>query len=57
MANDGSSVSPYQRCCCPDTMPDVDIVPAKMNTPTNDRLIATSYEIICALERSPPRSG
>src|SRR3954452_19453944 len=42
MANEGSSVSPNQRCCCPETMPDVDIVPAKMKTPTNERLMATS---------------
>src|SRR5690349_18027233 len=42
---------------CAVTIPDVDIVPAKTNTATIDRPIATSYEIICAAERSPPSSG
>ena len=36
---------------------EVDIVPAVMNTATMDRPIATSYEIICALDRRPPSSG
>src|SRR5262249_880763 len=36
---------------------EVDIEPAVMNTATMDSPIATSYEIICADDRSPPRSG
>src|SRR5919112_3820621 len=42
---------------CALTICDVDIVPAVMNTATMDRPIATSYEIICALDRRPPSSG
>src|ERR1700754_2054284 len=42
---------------CAATMPLVDIVPAVMNTATMDRPIATSYEIIWALDRRPPSSG
>src|SRR3954467_3018938 len=38
-------------------MSDVDIEPDSMNTATMDRPIATSYEIICALDRSAPSSG
>nr|BFE77224.1 hypothetical protein GCM10020092_105250 [Actinoplanes digitatis] len=33
------------------------MVPAVMKTATMDRPIATSYEIICALDRRPPSSG
>src|SRR5918997_3653525 len=42
---------------CATTICAVDIVPAVMNTATMDRPIATSYEIICALDRRPPSSG
>src|SRR4051794_21003590 len=42
---------------CALTICEVDIVPAVMNTATMDRPIATSYEIICALERRPPSNG
>src|ERR687884_1120132 len=42
---------------CASTICEVDIVPAVMKTATMDRPIATSYEIICALERRPPSSG
>ena len=44
-------------CRCASTICEVDIEPAVMNTATMDSPIATSYEIICALERSPPSSG
>src|SRR5438552_225962 len=67
----GSSSTAYQlgaassrppRCmgappACPATIADVDIEPAVMNTATMDSPIATSYEIICADDRSPPSSG
>src|SRR5918912_2635996 len=36
---------------------DVDMEPAVMNTATTDSPMPTSYEIICADERSPPSSG
>src|SRR5881392_1717284 len=39
------------------TICEVDIEPAVMNTATMDSPIATSYEIICAEDRSPPRIG
>src|SRR5437660_1391663 len=39
------------------TIWEVDIEPAVMNTATMDSPIATSYEIICADDRSAPRSG
>jgi hypothetical protein len=42
---------------CARTISEVDMLPAVMNTATKDRPIATSYEIIWALERSPPNSG
>src|SRR3954447_21499932 len=42
---------------CASTICEVDMVPAVMKTATMDRPIATSYEIICALERRPPSSG
>src|SRR5919107_3850452 len=42
---------------CALTICDVDMVPAVMKTATMDRPIATSYEIICALDRRPPSSG
>src|SRR3954452_12854336 len=42
---------------CARTIWEVDIEPAVMKTATMDRPIATSYEIICALERRPPSSG
>src|SRR4051812_6323765 len=42
---------------CALTICEVDIVPAVMNTATMDRPMATSYEIICALDRRPPSSG
>jgi hypothetical protein len=45
----------YQRSVCASTISDVDIEPAYMNTDTNDRPIATSYEMTWALERRPPR--
>src|SRR5437868_57803 len=38
-------------------MPLVDIVFAVMKTATMDRPMATSYEIIWALDRRPPSSG
>ncbi len=31
--------------------------PTSMKTGTTERPIAISYEIICALERMPPRNG
>src|SRR6185369_6918896 len=39
------------------TMPDVDIVPAVMNTATMESPIATSYEMTWADERRPPSRG
>src|SRR5689334_24320234 len=42
---------------CALTICEVLIVPAVMNTATMERPIATSYEIICALDRRPPSSG
>src|SRR5947208_10006196 len=39
------------------TISEVLMVPAVMKTATIDRPIATSYEIICALDRRPPSSG
>ena len=47
----------FQVWYCDATIPEVDIVPANRNTATIDSPIATSYEIICAAERSPPSSG
>src|SRR3954454_11120109 len=38
-------------------MPDNESVRANMSAPMSERPIATSYETICALERSPPRSA
>src|SRR4029450_8752101 len=42
---------------CALTICDVDIVPAVMNTATMDSPIATSYEIICALDRRRTSRG
>src|ERR1044071_4351895 len=42
---------------CAATIPESDSVRANMRAPMSDRPIATSYETICALERSPPRSA
>src|SRR4051794_41174157 len=42
---------------CAATICEVLIVPAVMKTATMDRPIATSYEIIWALDRRPPSSG
>src|SRR3982751_2174925 len=39
------------------TISEVDMVPAVMKTATMDRPMATSYEIIWALDRRPPSSG
>src|ERR1700712_1182 len=47
--------APWPDCAL--TICDVDIEPEVMNTATIDRPIATSYEIICALDRRPPSSG
>src|SRR3954447_15653600 len=44
-------------CACAATICEVLIVPAVMKTATIDRPIATSYEIIWALDRSAPSSG
>src|SRR5436309_11125495 len=44
-------------CACASTIPLVDMVFAVMNTATIDRPMATSYEIIWALDRRPPSSG
>src|SRR5215203_331433 len=42
---------------CAPTMPDSDNVRANINAPISERPIATSYETICALERSPPSNA
>src|SRR5436190_17480801 len=42
---------------CALTICEVDIAPEFMKTATIDRPIATSYEIIWALDRRPPSSG
>src|ERR1041384_4302148 len=47
----------YQILACAPTMSDVDIELAVMKTATMDSPIAPSYEIICAADRRPPRSG
>src|SRR5437588_177897 len=66
--NDGSSSTAYHDGVCSVTPPtcttlplacaatisDVDSDPENRNTATNDSPIAISYEITCALERSPP---
>src|SRR5689334_25432674 len=56
-----SNVNPPTVACprlaCAATMSDVDIEPAMRNTATIDRPMATSYEIICALDRNPPSRG
>ena len=57
MTNEIGTTAMNQRDCCWPTIADVDIDPAARKTPTNDRLIATSYEIIWAVERRPPSSG
>src|SRR5690242_10198489 len=54
--NEGISSTAYQMCRWPATISDVDIDPANMNTATNDRPIAISYEITWALDRRPPSS-
>ncbi len=46
---------PEPACAC--TIPASDVVPARISTPTTDIVIASSYEIICAVERTLPRSG
>ena len=54
---DAEDVERQSPPACASTICEVDIVPAVMKTATMDRPIATSYEIICALERRPPSSG
>src|SRR4051794_4103996 len=44
-------------CACAATISEVLIDPAVMKTATIDRPMATSYEIICALDRRPPSNG
>src|SRR6185503_6048395 len=39
------------------TMPESESVRANIKAPMSESPIATSYETICALERSPPRSA
>src|SRR4029079_2266353 len=55
--NDTGTTRMNQRDVWPSTICDVDIELAARNTATNERPIATSYEIIWALERRPPSSG
>src|SRR6476661_4461406 len=55
--NDTGTTRMNQRDVWPSTICDVDIEPAARNTATNESPIATSYEIIWALERRPPSSG
>src|SRR5215210_6624102 len=43
-----------ESACCAETMPERESVRANISAPTIARPIATSYETICALERSPP---
>ena len=57
MTNDGANSTANHSDACAETIWLVDIVPAYRNTATNDRPIEISYEIIWALERSPPSSG
>src|SRR5262245_1844030 len=52
----GSVPSTYQPACR-STMPTSESVPARRITGIVDSPIASSYEIICAEERSPPRSA
>src|SRR5690606_11278920 len=54
---DGSSSTTNHRSFCAATMPEVDIVPACRKTAANASPIAISYEMTCAVERSPPSSG
>src|SRR4026209_1232685 len=42
---------------CAPTIPESDNVRANINAPISESPIATSYETICALERSPPSSA
>src|SRR5687768_12659856 len=42
---------------CAFTTPESERVRANIKAPTRDNPIATSYETICALERSPPSSA
>src|ERR1044072_1990093 len=42
---------------CAATKPESERVRANISAPINDRPIATSYETICALDRSPPSSA
>src|ERR1051325_3429800 len=39
---------------CAPTMPESESVRANISAPMSERPIATSYETICALDRSPP---
>src|SRR5579875_1600074 len=39
------------------TIPTSDVDPARISTPTTDIVIASSYETICAVERTEPSSG
>src|SRR5918999_762523 len=57
MTNAGNSVSPHHRLCWLSTISDVDMEPATMNTLTSDNPIASSYEMTCAVDRTPPSSG
>src|SRR2546429_10011468 len=43
--------------CCAATMPESDSVRANISAPMIDRPIETSYETICALERSAPSNA
>src|SRR5690606_2790012 len=43
--NDGIKMMPYQSRSWLSTIPDVDMVPANRNTPTNDNPMTSSYEM------------
>src|ERR1700736_5021401 len=46
----------HKRCCAP-TMSLSAVEPARMSTPITDIDIDSSYEIICAVDRTEPSSG
>src|ERR671912_498162 len=46
-----------ESAACAPTMPDIESVRANISAPTSERPIETSYETICADERSPPSSA
>src|SRR5579862_8103965 len=47
----------HSAACCAWTIPESEVVPARIKTPTTERVIASSYEIICAAERIEPKRG